>query len=350
MDGLHAVDVASMNHSGLKPRFIHAIARVRGANGRHIRSGIEALHRASKLSPESHRKMENWQRKSEGSLWTIIRGPIPSANPKLKHFRRSCLTRGQVAHYLVWPTTQLPIVQTLHTPEEARVDWGTLGARAAGGRSLREGTNLEQANNSMTLGPGLEERTTPSSQVGVTCASLATPPRCSNSARERNAGMNGAVLCRRANHDWIRKTLCASTRECIEGSGGADVCLVNCGRLTEHAASQPCHGSQYQRTPQARMSKLELGHDWCTGARQLNPAASGSPTALRCAACMQNRGVKFWREGECAIFLGSIQEMQGLALDPTSSTTQAGIQTHGGHPGIRLGARRTWLGQGQGKC
>ncbi|KAJ6628509.1 hypothetical protein B0H10DRAFT_1940346 [Mycena sp. CBHHK59/15] len=66
-DGSHTVDVASVSHSGLKPRCICAIARVRGVNGWHIRSGIEALHRASRMSPESHRKMENWQRKSEGS-------------------------------------------------------------------------------------------------------------------------------------------------------------------------------------------------------------------------------------------------------------------------------------------
>ncbi|KAJ6600729.1 hypothetical protein B0H10DRAFT_1958675 [Mycena sp. CBHHK59/15] len=45
VDGSHAVDVASVSHSGLKPRCIRTIARVRGANGRHIRSGIEALHR-----------------------------------------------------------------------------------------------------------------------------------------------------------------------------------------------------------------------------------------------------------------------------------------------------------------
>ncbi|KAJ6540949.1 hypothetical protein B0H10DRAFT_1970947 [Mycena sp. CBHHK59/15] len=67
VDGLHAVDVASASHSGLKPRCICAIARVCGANGRQMRSGIEALHRASRMSPESHQKMENWQRKSEGS-------------------------------------------------------------------------------------------------------------------------------------------------------------------------------------------------------------------------------------------------------------------------------------------
>ncbi|KAJ6540251.1 hypothetical protein B0H10DRAFT_1971018 [Mycena sp. CBHHK59/15] len=129
MDGSHTVDVASASHSGLKARCICAIARVHGVNGRHIRSGIEALHRASRISPESHRKMENWQRKSEGSCAgeentkkTMVgstitfdpnitfghkNGPIPSANPKLKHFRRSCLTRDQVAHYPVADSTLL---------------------------------------------------------------------------------------------------------------------------------------------------------------------------------------------------------------------------------------------------
>ncbi|KAJ6605197.1 hypothetical protein DFH09DRAFT_1067473 [Mycena vulgaris] len=67
VDGSHVVDVASMSHSGLKSKCIRAIARVCGANGRHIRSGIEALHRASRMSPEIRRKMENWRRKSEGS-------------------------------------------------------------------------------------------------------------------------------------------------------------------------------------------------------------------------------------------------------------------------------------------
>jgi hypothetical protein len=57
---------------------------------------------------------------------------------------------------------------------------GTLGARVAG-RSLREGTNLERADDAATLGLGLEERAVPSRRVGVNCASLAkpTPGLCS---------------------------------------------------------------------------------------------------------------------------------------------------------------------------
>ncbi|KAJ7223967.1 hypothetical protein C8J57DRAFT_1253295 [Mycena rebaudengoi] len=156
---------------------------------------------------------------------------------------------------------------------ERKHEWsgGTLGARAAGGRSLREGTNLERADDAATLGLGLEERTAPSSRVGVTCASLATPvrkglPRCSNSAWERNAGMKGAAVCSRANRDWIRKTLRASMRECVGGPQRRRHVLGNGGRLTEHAASQLYHGSQHQRIPQARASELERGRDQCAHA------------------------------------------------------------------------------------
>ncbi|KAJ7287137.1 hypothetical protein C8J57DRAFT_1215414 [Mycena rebaudengoi] len=91
----------------------------------------------------------------------------------------------------------------------------------------------------------------------------------------------------------------------------------------------------------ARESELEQGRDWCARARQLNPTASSSPTALRrtranrthrlrpheriragAGACSSYRGLglaKFW--ADCTSILGSMEETQGLALDATSSTT-----------------------------